>query len=83
MLEVQVLSGEIYETFKNIYFANVSEGLPLKSKSFTGVSFRKILSFYYKRNRQLFYYIPLKIPELINWVIFQNFSKLLHLKITQ
>ena len=83
MLEIQVLSGEICETFKNIYFANVSEGLPLKSKSFTGVSFRKILSFYYTRNRQLFYYIPLKIPKLINWVIFQNFSKLLHLKIPQ
>ena len=37
--------------FKNIYFVNVCEGVPLKSKIFTGVSFRKILAFYYKRNR--------------------------------
>ena len=29
--------------------------MPLKSKTFTGVSFRKILGFYYKRKRQLFY----------------------------
>ena len=29
---------------------------PLKSKIFTGVSFRKILGFCYKRKRQLFYF---------------------------
>ena len=55
----------------------------------TGVSFRKILGFYYKRNRQLFYYertlsyIPLKIPERVNRVILQNSSELLLLKIAQ
>ena len=86
---VQVLSCEFFETFKNIYFANVCEGLPVKSKIFTGVSFRKVLSFYYKRNRQLLYYertssyILLKISERVNRVIFQNSSELLLLKIPQ
>ena len=85
---VQVLSSEFCEIFKNIYFANVCEGLPLKSKIFTGVSFRKILGFYYKRNRQLFHYegtssfIPLKTRELVNTVSFRNSSELL-LKIPQ
>ena len=75
--------------FKNIYFVNVCEGVPLKSKIFTGVSFRKILAFYYKRNRQLFYYegnspyVPLKIPECVNRVISQNFSELLLLRMPQ
>ena len=86
---VQVLCCEFFEIFKNIYFANVCEGLPVKSKIFTGVSFRKVLSFYYKRNRQLLYYertssyILLKISEFVNRVIFQNSSKLLLLKIPQ
>ena len=31
-----------WNLYKNIYFANVCEGMPLKSKIFTGVSFRKI-----------------------------------------
>ena len=58
------------EIFKDIYFANVCKCLPLKENIFTRVPFRKILGFYYKRNRQLFYYeetfsyIPLKILEL-------------------
>ena len=62
--------------------------MPLKSKIFTGVSFRKILGFYYKRERQLFYYegtssyIPLKIPERVNSVISQNSSELFLLKIS-
>ena len=66
----------ICEIFKNIYFANVYEGLHLNSKIFTAVSYHKILGFYYKRNRQLFYYegtssyISLKIPELVNRFIF-------------
>ena len=79
-----------WNLYKNIYFANVCEGLPLKSKIFTGVSFRKILGFYYKRNRQLFYYkgtssryISLKIPERVNKVIFQNSYELFLLKIPQ
>ena len=61
----------------------------MKSKIFTGVSFRKVLSFYYKRNRQLLYYertssyILLKISERVNRVIFQNSSELLLLKIPQ
>ena len=52
--------------------------MTLKSKIFTEVSIRKILGFYYKRERQLFYYegtssyIPLKFPEGINRVISQN-----------
>ena len=77
---VQVLSYEFCEIFQNIHFANVCEGLPLKSKIFTGVSFRKILGFYYKRNRQPLYYkgtssyISLKIPECVinfqsSWVV--------------
>ena len=45
-----------WNLYKNIYFANVCEGMPLISKIFTWVSFRKILSFYYKRKRQLFYF---------------------------
>ena len=47
----QVFYYEFCEIFKNIYFTNVCEGLPLKSKIFTGVSFRKMLDFYYKQNR--------------------------------
>ena len=51
--------------------------------------FRKILGFYYKRNRQLFYYedtspyITLNILERINRVIFRNSSELLLLNISQ
>ena len=77
---IKNLSGEFCEIFKNNYFANVCEALPLKSKIFTRVSFRKILGFCYKRNRKLFYhegtssYICLKFPERINRVIFQNSS---------
>ena len=57
--------------------------MPLKSKTFTEVSFRKILSFYYKQKRQLFSYegassyFPLKIPERVHEVISQNYSELL------
>ena len=64
---VQALSCAFCKIFKKIYFANACEGLPLKSKIFTQVSFRKSLDFYYIPNRQLFYYegtssyIPLKI----------------------
>ena len=53
------------------------------------LEFRKILGFYYKPNKQLFYcegtlsFIPLKIDERVNRVIFQNSSELLHLKIPQ
>ena len=86
---VQVLSCEFWEIFKNIYFANVCQDLILQSKIFTGISFRKMLGFYYKRNRQLFYYegtssyIPLEIPERVNRVIFWKSSELLLLKIPQ
>ena len=78
----------ILKIFKNIYFANVCGGLSLKSKIFTGVFFCKISDFYYKRNRPLLYYevtlsyIPLKIPERVNRVLFQN-SQLLLLNIYQ
>ena len=41
---------------KNIYFANVCEGMPLISKILTIVSFRKMIHFHYKQKRQLFYY---------------------------
>ena len=53
------------------------------------LEFRKILGFYYKPNKQLFYcegtlsFIPLKIDERVSRVIFQNSSELLHLKIPQ
>ena len=50
-----MLSSDYWDIFKNIYFTNVFEGPP-SSKIFTGVSFRKILGLYYKRNRQLSYY---------------------------
>ena len=46
-----MLSDEFFEIFKDIYFANVCEGLPLKNKIFIRVSFRKILGFHHKRNR--------------------------------
>ena len=52
---VQVLSCEFWEIFKNICFAHACKSLPLKSKIFTGV-LHKVLGFYYKRNRQFFYY---------------------------
>ena len=63
-------SCEFCKIFKDIYFAKVCKGLPLKENIFTRVPFCKILGFYYKRNRELFYYegtfsyIPLKILEL-------------------
>ena len=74
-----MLSCEFCETFKNIYFANLCEGLFLKSKILTGVSFLKILDFYYKRNRRLYFYegtssyILLKISERVNRIIFSGF----------
>ena len=86
---IQVLSCEFREIFTKIYFANVCEGLPLKSKIFTGVSLRKNLDFHYKQNRQLFYYegtssyISLKTPERLNRVVFQNSSEWLLLEIPQ
>ena len=63
--------------------------LRLDQTIITGVSIHKILGFYYKRNRQLFCYegtssnIPLKIPERVNKVTFQNSSELLLLKTPQ
>ena len=45
-----------WNLYQNIYFANVFLVMPLKSKIFTGVSFRKMLSFYCKQKRQLFHY---------------------------
>ena len=36
----------LWNPYENISFANVYEGMPLKSKIFTGASFRKILVFY-------------------------------------
>ena len=45
-----------WNLYKNIYIAKVCKVTPLKSKTFTGVSFPKILGFYFKRKRQLFYY---------------------------
>ena len=64
----------LWNLYKNIYFANVSKGMPLKSKIFSGVSFSNILGFYYKRKRQLFNYEgisleTLKIPERVNTII--------------
>ena len=63
--------------------------MPLKSRIFTRVSFRKILGFYYKQKRQLFYYegtsscTLLKIFERVNRVASQDSSELLLLKIPQ
>ena len=77
---------ELWKIFNNIYFSKACQGPPLKSKIFTGVSFRKILGFYYKRNMRLVYfvgtasYIPLRILERVNRVIFQNSSEFLLLK---
>ena len=53
---VRVFSCEFYETLKKIYFVKVCDDLFLKSKIFTWVSFRKILGFDYKQNRELFYH---------------------------
>ena len=74
-----------WNLYKNIYFANASDGMPLISKIFTGVSFRKMLHFHYKRKRQLFYYgqtlsKTLRIPERVNRVISQNSCELLLVK---
>ena len=50
-------TGAFLWIFWNQYlFCKTSEGMPLKSKIFTGVSFRKILGFCHKRKRQLFYF---------------------------
>ena len=46
----------LWNLYKNIYFANACDGMPLKSKIVTGVFFRKILGFYYKRKGQFFHY---------------------------
>ena len=60
---------------KNIYFEKFCEGLPLKSKIFTGVSFGKTFGFYYKRNRQLFYYEGLqRIKQQRNVLILVSLS---------
>ena len=40
-----------WNLYKNIYFANVCEGMSLISKIFTGVSFCKMLGFCYKQKR--------------------------------
>ena len=70
-----MFSCDFCEIFKNIYFANVREGLPLNCNISAGVSFCKGLVFYYKHNRKLFYhegtspYIRLKISERVNRVI--------------
>ena len=58
------------------------------SKIFNGVSFCKMLDFYCKRKRQLFYYegtssSTLKIPERIDRVISQNSSELFLMKVPQ
>ena len=45
-----------WNLYKNMYFSNVCEGMPLISKIFTVVSFRKMFDFHSKRKRQLFYY---------------------------
>ena len=73
--------------YKNIYFANVSKGMPLKSKIFSGVSFRKILGFYCKQTRKIFNYEgislqTLKIPERVNRIISWNSSELLLIKVS-
>ena len=80
---------EFCEIYKNIYFANVCEDLLVKSKIINAVFFRKVLGFYYKQNKEPFYYeetapyIPLKIPERLSRAILQNSSKFLLLKILQ
>ena len=78
---VEVLCCEFCEIFNDIYFARVCEQLPLKNKISTGVSFCKILGFYYKWSRQLLYYeetslyVPLKILESANY--FSDFLSVL------
>ena len=52
-IQYLMLSWGSCEIFKNIYFANVCEGQPLKSKIFSGGFVRNILGFYYKRDGQL------------------------------
>ena len=77
------------KSLRPCFLQNVCEDLLLKSKILIGVSFSKILGFYYKRSRQLFYYggtssyIHLQIPKCVNKVIFQNSSELLLPKIPQ
>ena len=51
---VQVVSCEFCEIFKSTYFENVCEGLSLKRKILTGVSFYNILGFYYERTHNSF-----------------------------
>ena len=63
-----------------------SAGAPLKSKIFTGVSFRVTLGICFKRSRQLFYYkrtSSFEMPEPVNAFVFQNSSESLLLKIPQ
>ena len=44
-LTTESSTGELWEIFKNIYFADACKGLPLKGKIFAGVSFLIILGF--------------------------------------
>ena len=64
-----MLSCEFCEIFKDIYFANVCESLPLKNNILSRVSLRKSLDFYYKSNSELFYYFFFSI-----WVFFHEHS---------
>ena len=63
-----------FKSYIYLYFTNVTEGMHLKSKILYGVAIRKILSFYHKPKRQLFYYDGtssynrLKIPECVKRV---------------
>ena len=73
---------------EKINIINTYERLLLKSTIFVGVSFRKVSDFYCKQNRQLFLegtwrYVFLKVPELLNDVIFQNSFEWLFLNTPQ
>ena len=52
----QLFYREFCKIFRRTNFINIYERLPLKSKIFAGVYFRKASGFYYKQNRPLFYY---------------------------
>ena len=85
---LEILSCKFCKIFRNIYFANLCEGLPPKNRIFTGVSFYKIFGFYYKRSRKLFYYggilyelYYLEYSWTCKYVIFQNSSESLLLNI--
>ena len=86
---VKIIFCKFCEIFKNIYFANICEGLSLKNNIFTRVSFRKTFCFYCMAFTTFTPFTMNELRHMFTWnflnvlyrVIFQNFSELFLLNI--